>query len=42
MEGLEVIPWSLQSIGGHDILLDIAHDLLNSIVNDENQSTKDN
>ena len=32
MEGLPVRPLILQSIGGHDVLLDAAHDLLDSIV----------
>ena len=32
MEGLVIRPLTLRSIGGHDALLDTAHDLLNSIV----------
>ena len=32
MEGLAVKSLTLRSIGGHDVLLDVAHDLLNSIV----------
>ena len=32
MEGLALKPLTLQSIGGHGVLLDTAHDLLNSIV----------
>ena len=32
MEGLAVRLKTLWSIGGHDVLLDVAHDLLNSIV----------
>ena len=32
MERLEIIPLTLRSIGGHDVLLDVAHDLLDSIV----------
>ena len=32
MEGFAVRPLTLRSIGGHDVLLDAAHDLLNSIV----------
>ena len=32
MEGLAFRPLTLRSIGGHDMLLDAAHDLINSIV----------
>ena len=32
MEGFAVRPLTLQSIMGHDVLLDAAHDLFNSIV----------
>ena len=32
LEGLENRPPTLRSIGGHDVLLDITHDLLNSVV----------
>ena len=32
MEGLAVRPLTLQSIGGHDVLLDAAHNFLNSMV----------
>ena len=32
MKGLAVRPLTLRSIGGHDVLLDAAHDLLDSIV----------
>ena len=32
MEGFVVRPLTLRSIGAHDVLLDTAHDLLNSIV----------
>ena len=32
MEGLAVIPLTLRSIEDHDVLLDTAHNLLNSIV----------
>ena len=32
MEGLVVRQLTLRSIGGHDVLLDTAHDFLNSIV----------
>ena len=28
MEGFVIKPLTLQSIGGHDVLLDIVHDLL--------------
>ena len=32
MEGFVVRLLSLRSIGGHDVLLEVAHNLLNSIV----------
>ena len=32
MEGFEVRPLTLRSIGGHDVFLDTTHDLLDSIV----------
>ena len=32
MEGLAVRPLTLQLIGGHDVLIDAAHGLLDSIV----------
>ena len=32
MEGLSIRPLTLWSIGGHDVLLNATHDLLNSIV----------
>ena len=32
MEWLTIRPLNLWSIGGHDVLLDAAHNLLNSIV----------
>ena len=32
IEGFAVRPLNLRSIGGHDVLLDATHDLLNSIV----------
>ena len=41
MEGLAVRPLTLQSIGGHDVLLDIAHDLLNSIVESSDQHNRE-
>ena len=37
MEGLVVRPLTLWSIGGHDVLLDTAHDLLDSIVESSGQ-----
>ena len=32
MEGFVVKPLTLRSIGGHDVLLDTTHDLLDSMV----------
>ena len=32
MKGYAIGPLTLRSIGGHDVLLDVAHDLLDSIV----------
>ena len=37
MEGLAIRLLTLQSIGGHDVLLDTAHDLLDSIVESSGQ-----
>ena len=37
MEGYAVIPLTLRSIGGHDVLLHTAHDLLDSIVESSGQ-----
>ena len=37
MEGLEIRPLTLRSIEGHDLLLDTAHDLLDSIVESSGQ-----
>ena len=37
MEGYAVRPLTLQSIGGHDVLLDAALDLINSIVESSGQ-----
>ena len=37
MEGYAVRPLTLRSIEGHDVLLDAAHDLLNSIVESSGQ-----
>ena len=37
MEGLVVRPLTLRSIGGHDVLLDVANDLLDSIVESSSQ-----
>ena len=41
MEGLAVRPLALQSIGGHDVLLDTAHDLLDSIVKSSGQHNRE-
>ena len=41
MEGLVVKPLTLQSIGGHYVLLDVAHDLLDSIVESSGQHNRD-
>ena len=40
MEGLAVIPLTLRLIRGHDVLLDAAHDLLNSIVKSSGQHNR--
>ena len=37
MEGYAVRPLTLRSIGGHDVLLDSTHDLLDSIVESSSQ-----
>ena len=37
MEGFAVILLTLWSIGGHDVLLDTAYDLLNSMVESSGQ-----
>ena len=37
MEGLAVSPLILQLIGGHDVLLDTAHDLLDLMVESSGQ-----
>ena len=41
MEGLAVRPLTLRSIGGQDVLLDAAHDLLNSIVKSSGQHNRE-
>ena len=41
MEGLVVRPLTQWSIGGHDVLLDTAHDLLNSIVESSGQHNRE-
>ena len=41
MEGFAVILLTLLSIGGHDVLLDAAHDLLNSIVELNDQHNRE-
>ena len=41
MEGFAVRPLNLRSIGGHDVLLDTAHDLLNSIVESSGQHNQE-
>ena len=41
MKGLAVIPLTLQSIGGHDVLLDAAHDLLDSMVESSGQHNRE-
>ena len=40
MEGYVVRPLTLRSIGGHDVLLDAAHDLLDSIVESSGQHNR--
>ena len=37
MEGYAIIPLTLRSIWGDDVLLDVAHDLLDSIVESNDQ-----
>ena len=37
VEGYAIIPLTLWSIGGYDVLLDIAHDLLDLIVESNDQ-----
>ena len=37
MEGFAVIPLTLLSIGGYDVLLDTAHDLVDSMVKSRGQ-----
>ena len=41
MEGLAVRPLALQSIGGNDVLLDTAHDFLDSIVKSSDQHNRE-
>ena len=41
MEGYAVKPLTLWSIGGHDVLLDAAHDLLESIVESSDQHNRE-
>ena len=41
MEGYEIRPLTLRSIGGHDVLLDAAHDLLESIVESSGQHNRE-
>ena len=41
MEGSIVRPLTLRSIGDHDVLLDAAHDLLNSIVESSGQHNQE-
>ena len=41
MEWFAVKPLTLQSIGGHDVLLDATHDLLNSIVESSSQHNRE-
>ena len=41
MEGLVVKPLTLQSIGGHDVLLAATHDLLNSVVKSSGQHNRE-
>ena len=40
MEGYVVRPLTLWSIVGHDVLLDVAHDLLDSIVESSGQHNR--
>ena len=41
MKGFAVKPLTLRSIGDHDVLLDAAHDLLNSIVELSDQHNRE-
>ena len=41
MEGFAVKPLTLRSIGGHDVLLEVAHDLLDSIVESSGQHNQE-
>ena len=41
MKGLAIRPLTLRSIGGHDALLDAAHDLLDSIVELSDQHNRE-
>ena len=41
MKGLEVRSLTFQPIGGHDVLIDAAHDLLNSIVESSGQHNRE-
>ena len=41
MEGFTVRPLTLQSIRGHDVLLNTAHDLLDSIVESSDQNNRE-
>ena len=40
MEGLAIRPLTLRSIGRHDVLLDTAHDLIDSIVESSGQHNR--
>ena len=41
MEGFVVKPLTLRSIGGHDVLIDAAHDLFDSIVESNDQRNRE-
>ena len=41
MEGLAIKHVTLWSIGGHDVLLDAPHDLINSIVESSGQHNRE-
>ena len=41
MEGLSIRPLTLWSIEGHDVLLDTAYDLLDSIVESSDQHNRE-
>ena len=41
MEGFAVRPLTLWLIGGHDVLLDIAYDLLDSIIESSGQHNRE-